>query len=382
MTIRRWINQIGYHKLVSRKKKATDWFYLIDNKVQLEKGKVCLILGGRINQLKRGKCLSFEDLTVIKEKVCKNKKEIEELIELAIKETKEPIMIGSDEGGDILPAIQAVIKRHSSIQHIPDISHKVCNLLKKLLSKDERWKFFFKSVTLSRNKLKGSPLSHLCPPKTPEFRFLHYAKIVRWAIKVIEMLKRKNKDDENRDKIIEQLGWLLEIEKDIKIFEELMTIGERAKQIVRKNHLKAGMRISIEAHTAIAKKYLKEINQYLRIQGAKVGKGQLFVGNTEIIESAFSKLKLLNRENQGFTLSMIGLAACFGKLEFKDVVQAFEKHTYSEFKQWEAENIGPTFLSRRKKALKPIRAVRNRRRKKALKLIKTAGNKSDAKNRE
>src|SRR4029077_4801134 len=132
----------------------------------------------------------------------------------------------------------------------------------------------------------------------------------------------------------------------------------------------------------MAKKYLKAINQYLRIQGAKVGKGQLFVGSTEIIESAFSKLKLLDPENQGFTLSMIGLAACFWQLEFKDVVQAFESHTYSEVKQWEVENIGPTFLSRRKKALKPIRTVKNSRRKKAPKLIKIAGNKNDAKNRE
>jgi hypothetical protein len=368
MTIRRWINQVGYHKLVSRKKKAKDWFYLVDNNVQLEEGKVCLILGGHINQLKKGKCLSFEDLEVIKEKVCRNEKEIEELIELAIKETGKPVMIGSDEGGDTLPVIQGVIARHPSIQHIPDISHKVSNLLEKLLSKDERWQFFFKSVTLSRNKLKGTPLSHLCPPKTPHFRFLHYAKIVRWALQVIEMLKSvKDKDDENREKIIEKLGWVLEIENDIKMFEELMAIGGKAKQIVRKDHLKPGMRISITPHTAIARKYLKEINQYLRIQGAKVGKGRLFVGSTEIIESAFSKLKLLNKENQGFTLSIIGLVACFGQLEFKDIVEAFESHTYSEVKQWEAENIGPTFLSRRKKALKPI---------------KRAGYKSDAKNRE
>jgi hypothetical protein len=368
MTIRRWMNQVGYHKLVSRKKKAKDWFYLVDNNVQLEEGKVCLILGGHISQLKRDKCLSFEDLEVIKEKVCRNKKEIEELIESAIKETGEPVMIGSDEGVDILPVIKAVMARHPSIQHIPDISHKVCNLLEKLLSKDERWRFFFKSVTISRNKLKETSLSHLCPPKTPDFRFLHYAKIVRWAIQVIEMLKSvKDKDDENGDKIIEKLGWLLEIEKDIRMFEELMAIGEKAKQIVRENHLKAGMRISIETHTVMAKKYLKEINRYLRVQGAKVGKGQLFVGSTEIIESAFSKLKLLNKENQGFTLSIIGLAACFGQLEFKDIVQAFERHTYSEVKQWETENIGQTFLSRRKKALKPI---------------KTRGNKNAAKNRE
>lgn len=381
MTIRRWFNQVGYHKIVSPKKKSEDWFYLIDNNVRLEQGKVCLILGGHINRLKKGKCLSFEDLEIIKEKVCRNKKEIEELIESAIKETGEPVMIGSDEGGDILPSIKKVINKHPCIQYVPDISHKVSNLLKKMLSNDKRWKFFFKSVNSSKNKLKQTSLSYLCPPKTGIFRFLNYARIIKWAVKIIEMLKNiENKEDENRDEMMEKLGWLLKIEKDVRMFEELMEIGERAKQIIRENYLRGDIRISIKTQTNMGKSYLKEIKKYLRIQRAKPKKEQLLVGCTEIIESAFSKLKLLAREYEGFTLSIIGLGACFGGLKFKDVVEAFEKHTYNEVKQWEVENIGQTFLSRRRKALKPIKVVKNSKKKRELKQLKIARNKIDARN--
>lgn len=360
VTIRRWINQIGYYKLTRAKKKANDWFYLIDNNIRLENGKVCLILGGHLSKLKRGKYLSFEDVDAIEMRVCKNSEEVKATIESAIKKTGEPVMIASDEGGDVLPVIQEVIASHPSIQHISEVCHKVANLLEKILSKDKRWQFFFTSVTLSRNRLKGSTLSHLSPPTTKKFKFLSYSKIVNWAIKAIEMLKNLEKTDENREKIYEKLGWLLAIESDIKMFAEIMTIGESAKQTIRKNHIQAKMKISFKAHTSEGKRYIKEIEEYLKTQVSKVPKNQLFVGSTEIIESAFNKLKQLSPENQGFTGSIIGLAACFGKLRFKDVVQAFEGNLYEKVKQWEAQNIGQTFLSKRRQMLKPVKINGNK----------------------
>ena len=60
-TVRRWINHVGYYNLMKEKEKAGDWIYFIDNLIRIENRKVCLILGARHSELKKGRYLSYED---------------------------------------------------------------------------------------------------------------------------------------------------------------------------------------------------------------------------------------------------------------------------------------------------------------------------------
>ncbi len=88
MTLRRWFNQVGYYKLNRKKTKADDWFYLIDNEIRLENKKACLILGGRLSQIKKGVPLTFKLLEPCELRICTTKEDVKKAIKSAIKKNR------------------------------------------------------------------------------------------------------------------------------------------------------------------------------------------------------------------------------------------------------------------------------------------------------
>jgi hypothetical protein len=358
---RRWLNQVGYYKLRRPKEKADDWIYIIDNSIRSESRKVCLILGVRASQLKQGKSLSLQDVEPIELRIINSNCEVEEIIKDAINKTGVPIQICSDLGPDIMPSIKKVMALHPKIKHIPDIMHKVGNMLKKKLDKDSRWNAFVSNTNKANNTLKQSRLSFMCPPNfRGKSRFLNCSNVVDWADCSIRMLKNIKKTNSNWEEMHRKLGWQIDNKEDIALFKELFYLADIGKEVIRK--------LNIEKHSAsIAKELLKkaakheegkefarEIVSFIEKQCAKVEENKLMIGVSEIIESAFSKLKILDRESgkSGFTSSTIGLTACFGNSDFNSIEKAFTQCTYKDVLDWSKDNLGETFQTKRKQFFK------------------------------
>ena len=104
------------------------------------------------------------------------------------------------------------------------------------------------------------------------------------------------------------------------------------------------------------KKFADELVVFLKEQGEKVDKGACLLGCSEIIESAMSKLKLLDREcgNSGYTQSILGLAACFGPIDQQVIARAFETVNEKDIKTWAEKHIGQTIQNKRRRALKNL----------------------------
>ena len=134
-----------------------------------------------------------------------------------------------------------------------------------------------------------------------------------------------------------------------------------AKEAVRKQHIKKDSwqvierLLNQEVQGVEGKVFANGIIDFIKIQGAKAEEGKLLVGSSEIIESAFSKLKLLDREcgNSGFTSSILGLAACFGATDYKSISKAFEQCDYKDVVAWGKKNVGETIQKKRRQFLKP-----------------------------
>ena len=83
---------------------------------------------------------------------------------------------------------------------------------------------------------------------------------------------------------------------------ELFQLAALAKEAVRKQHIKKDSwevierLLNQEVQGVEGKVFANGIRDFIKIQGAKAEEGKLLVGSSEIIESAFSKLKLLDRE--------------------------------------------------------------------------------------
>jgi len=366
MSLHRWVNQVGYFNLTKPKEMADDWIYIIDNSIRIENRKVVLILGMRSSRLKKGTYPTYKDLECIEIRLLNKNSEIEGVIEDAVAKTGVPSSICSDEGPDVMPSIRKILAKYPKIQHTSDIMHKVGNLLKRQLEDDVAWKRFLKKINKSKNTLKQSGLSFLCSPDLRgKSRFLNCKDVLDWVIKALVFLKNLKKDNPDRAEILKKLGWLLKEEKNIELFIELFELAHISKEIVRKLHIeqegwKAGEKL-LEAHirSEEGRLFAKKIIDFLKIQCEKAPLGMLLLGSSEIIESAMSKLKLLSREcgTSGFSVSIIGLAACFGASDYKSMVQAFEIVNPKDVEAWGKKYIGETIGKKRRQALKPIKKV-------------------------
>lgn len=361
-SIRRWINQVGYYNLTKPKEKSNDWIYFIDNSIRIENRKICLILGAKLSELTKGTYLTYSDLEIVGIWIFTKNKDIEQMIEDAITLTGTPGQICSDEGPDIMPSIRKILAKYPTIKHVPDIMHKTGNLLKKKFEEDARWKSFITHVTDSKRKLCQTTLSFICPPKlSGGYRFMNCKNVIEWAERALEALDKMTNTDSNWHEINEKLGWLRDCRQDLALFMELFQLAAIAKEGVRKQHIERNAWKVIEGllnpsiQSTEGKVFANEVIDFIKIQSAKAEEKELLVESSEIIESAFSKLKLLDREcgNSGFTSSILGLAACFGATDYKSISKAFEQCDYKDVVAWGKKNVGETIQKKRRQFLKP-----------------------------
>jgi hypothetical protein len=343
---------------MEEKEKADDWCYIVDNSIRIENRKLCLILGVRLSTLEKEGYLKFEDMSILELGLIpgKAKEGVMVLLESAISKTGVPLEICSDQGPDIMPAVREIQSKYPSVKHVPDAIHATTNILKKLLETNWSWEEFTKKVAAEKNKLKHSSLSELCPPQIRgKSRFLNCGVVVDWGLKVIKLMESAECTAEMKSK----LGWLFEFKKDLSAIKEMITIVGIANELVRKHRIvsttwsTAEMLFKKEAKTKMGKQLSKEIVKFLKTVSGLAGKG-ILIGSSEIIESAFGKLKTLDREcgNSGFTSSILGIGACFGKLDFEQVKEAMEKISDKDVEKWKIEKVGETQQSKRRKLLK------------------------------
>lgn len=360
-SLRRWINQVGFYKLTQPVEKAEDWIYIIDCSVRMDYKKVFLILGIRSSQLKKGSYVTYEDLTVIDIRVIETNPDILNALKEAILKTGEPIQICSDTGGDLMPSIRRLIIEYPSIQHIPDIMHKTGNMLKKKLDTDMRWSKFITKLNFAKKRLCLSKLSFLCPPNIRgKSRFFNCQNAIDWANRTLEELEKFNKKDPLWQDIKKKLGWLKKLKNDLEIFTELFELAAISKESVRKLHIDNQVWKAVEellgerVKSEEGKLYANEVVNFLKNECEKASQTAIFIGSSEIIESAFSKLKLLDREcgNSSFTESILGLVACFGATDYSSIESAFQKHDAKAIKEWSNKYVGETLLRKKKRILK------------------------------
>lgn len=83
----------------------------------------------------------------------------------------------------------------------------------------------------------------------------------------------------------------------------------------------------------------------------------MLIESIQILESAFGKLKSLDREcgNSGYTSSILGLGACFSKLDFETISEAMKTVSNKHVDEWKMKNVLETLQSKRRKLLKKVK---------------------------
>ncbi len=367
--------KVGYYKLHSHLEKTDDWIILIDESIQIGPQKYLVILGCREKDLPLGRSLKLEDLTPL-HAVVQTKSDADSVLKAleAVKFRVGNIVgICSDECSNLVNAFKLYQKENPNIIHIPDIVHKLANMLKKQLKDDSEWGQFINSVNTAKAKMYNSSMAHLAPPALRgKSRFLNLDILVDWASKTLKILKTESPSSEYDPKDAEKhLGWLRQFEEPLKYYANLVELASIARHIVRQKGIYQYIAddFAIEFENAspeegwdvATSKVGYQIYEFLKQQGEKIEKDRILIGSSEAIETFFGKYKSMqgNQTKAGFSGLVLAGLAHVGELDKSIVQAAIETVTHAQVNAWIAKYVGVTVHAKRCKIFrKPKRCIK------------------------
>lgn len=151
-TVKRWLAQVGLHKLQSPKEQANDWALLVDNSIQAGTQKCLVILGCRLSSFE-GRALTLEDMEVLDIELHNNcdAQIVCEALERAQHRVGKVVMVCADDGPDLRRGVALFTRKHNA-GRVFDITHKIGTFLKKELESDPEWLAFTAAAALAKKK--------------------------------------------------------------------------------------------------------------------------------------------------------------------------------------------------------------------------------------
>jgi len=372
-TVRCWLMRLGLYALLRPLERADDWAYLIDHTIQIGSVKCFAVVGTRLSQLPYPqRCLRREDLVLVALELMpqSNAANVEKALENAAVRTGVPRLIVSDQGGDVRAGIVRYCGNHSHTAATCDTAHKGANLLRGLLEADERWAGFVAGLGQMKVKLQQTPLACCTGPKIRQrARFMNLAAPLRWARWCLRALEQPwPRDDQlsdrqrkvlapiDREQLEEKLGWLREYRQAIDQWSEWHEVIQVVVRQVRRHGIdrdsiaelqrqfeKMNLSPSGLAAAEAMKAFVAE-----QAWVARLG-GELLIGSTEILESIFGDLKVLEgqQSESGFTGLVLALGAIVSRWTIEEISKAMEAIPWKAVQAWVEDHVGLTVQAQR-----------------------------------
>jgi hypothetical protein len=361
-TSRMWLLRLGLAQLQQPVVKAADWVWLLDHSVQLGRERCLAVLGGRLSELPHGP-LRRCDLRLLHLKVMRdpNKNSNYEQLQGVLQRTGPPRAVLSDHGADVLGAVRLLQQDlgQSSGLDVYDIKHRVALALKERLETQPRWAEFVSAVGQARNAAKQTEWAFLLPPVLrTKSRYLNLGELMRWATRTTWLLEHKPKalaEHGDLERLEEKLGWLLDYGPELEAWRGWYQVAARAEQGVRNRGLYRGAEVDLRrrlepvAQAGPGKQMAAELVAFVAEQSKGLQPGEWLPGSTQVLESCFGTLKVLEKDHSrsGFTSLVLGLGALLGRVTKEVVRQALASTPIKAVRRWCAENIPQSLQSKR-----------------------------------
>ncbi len=362
ITAQRWMGKVGYYKLHSYIEKTDNWIILIDESIQVGPQNFLVILGCREKDLPRGRSLKLEDLTPLHAVVQTKCDAGSTLRALEAVKLRVGSITGicSDECSNLVNAFTDYQKENPNAIHIPDIVHKLANILKKQLKDDVEWEWFIKSINTAKLKIYNTSIAYLAPPSLRgKSRFLNLDILVDWVSKTLNILKTGNSLAECDTEYAEKhLGWLRQFEDPLKYYTNLLRVASIARHLVREKGVYQYIAddFAIEFDNASPKegwdvatcRVAYQVYEFLEQQGNKIEKGRVLLGSSEVIETFFGKYKSMQGNTKaGFSGLVLAGLAHVGRIDKSIVQRALETVTHAQVNDWVEKHVGVTMHAMR-----------------------------------
>jgi hypothetical protein len=370
--IKRWVQKVGYYKLMLPKIIAEDWMIIIDATIQMGEKKCVVVLGCRQSVFPTDRALKLEDLEVLSLRIASslNSRVITQMLNEVSSVVGRLICICSDRGSEIVRGIKDFQVNHPETRHIGDTAHRVANLLEATLEHSKRWKEFREQVTQTRRRMQNSKLPGLLPPSPrTKARYMNVDSLITWAADVLLLIDSPGSLPElEMEELKKYAGWLLSYREDVGYWNRIISIGIVARDHVREGGIHASITDSFEQSISCIKmgfrelRFADEIAIFLLEQSKGLNPGKRFLGSSEVLETLFGKLKYMEHEQTvfGFTSLVIAAMAHVGPIENEIIEQAIKSVKLSDIDEWSAKEIGRSVQSERKQVKKIIAILKEK----------------------
>lgn len=349
-TIRAWVLRLGCYALLRPLPQDGPWLWIIDHTIQIGAKKLFLIVGCPLAGVPFGqRCLSLADLHLVALVPMEesNQHLVAAELQKATQRTGAPRLIVSDQAGDLTKGIERFQQRHGNTAAVGDVAHHGANVLENRWERDPRWGELLRQLGETNQQLRQTADAFLLSPTLRnKARFMNVGPLLRFARRVLGLLQRESPNEKAK----QRYGWLLKYEADLAGWLEQYDVVEKTIKRVRRHGLNARTLAQLEAEWGVlsAGTGTQMVRGHMRAYVSKnvrqAQQGETLAGSSEVLESAFGKLKAKAGESgKGeLTAMAMSLGAILGKHDEEEVRQALDAVPQKKAEGVIARLLGPT----------------------------------------
>ena len=155
-----------------------------------------------------------------------------------------------------------------------------------------------------------------------------------------------------------KLGWVTQFAAPLQEWSRLLELVTTVETVIRHQGLTRGVTQELrtqlpaqESDTARVQRVRQELLTFVEAEELKAAPAERLLGSSEVIESAFGKLKRLERDQakNGFTGLVLGLAALTAPTTAEVIEQALTTVSTKDVLAWCKQNLGSSVQALKRK---------------------------------
>jgi hypothetical protein len=362
--IRSWLLRVGLYALTRPlERRPRGWVWLVDHTIQIGTLKILVILGCPLDRVPFGeRALQLADLQLVALVPMEHSTgaAVEKELDRAVERTGAPAQIVADQGSDLKKGITDFCNWELRTAYVPDVAHYGACLLERAWSDQTRWREFYSQLQSTASKLRQTTAAYLLAPRPrSKARFMNVGVQLRFARRVVQLLTRPVPHEKARA----YYGWLLDYRADLAVWQREHGLVQSTIELLRVHGLHAQSLAELEQSWGpirgpdSTRGIAEGLRAYVTRHQPQDEIGR-FVASSEVLESAFGKLKRLERDqsNDGLTGLVLALGAMLGTTSEEDIRQALEATAEKKVKNWVKSKLGETMQWLRRQFFRETKA--------------------------
>jgi hypothetical protein len=348
--IRSWLLRVGLYALTRPlQRRLHGWVWLVDHTIQIGTLKILVILGCPLDRVPFGqRALQLADLQMVALVPMEQSTgaAVDRELDRAVERTGAPAQIVADQGSDLKKGIKDFCNWELRTAYVPDVAHYGASLLEQSWSAQPRWREFYSQLQNTSSKLRQTKAAYLLAPRPrSKARFMNVGVQLRFARRVLKLLTQPVP----HEKATTYYGWLLDYQADLAVWQREHGLVQTTIELLRVHGLHAESLAELEKSWGpisgpdSTQGIAQDLRAYVTQHKPKDAAGR-FVASSEVLESAFGKLKRLERDQSGDGLTglVLALGAMMGTMSEEDLCQALQATPEKKAKNWVKSKLGQT----------------------------------------